>query len=117
MDPTSIPKCDAIFMKHILDKSMWDEDESVALLKSCYVALPKDGKIILGEAVLPDVCNDGDGKMQIFMDVQFLLVGRKGQRTESEWTRLAKKAGFLVESINHTSSASCYIIVLEKAEA
>jgi len=116
MDPTSVPKCDAIFMKHILDKSMWDEEESIALLRSCYAALPKDGKVILGEAVLPNV-GMGGGSMQLFMDVQFLLVGRKGQRTESEWADLVRKAGFKIESINHTSSASCYIIVLTKAEA
>mmetsp|Transcript_13519 Transcript_13519/g.15929 ORF Transcript_13519/g.15929 Transcript_13519/m.15929 type:complete len:436 (-) Transcript_13519:34-1341(-) len=116
MDPTSVPKCDAIFMKHILDKSMWDEEESVALLRSCHVALPRDGKVILGEAVLPNVGTEG-GSMQLFMDVQFLLVGREGQRTESEWTDLARKAGFKIESINRTSSASCYIIVLTKAEA
>jgi caffeic acid 3-O-methyltransferase len=110
MDPSTIPKCDAIFMKHILDKSMWNEKESVAILKSCHAALPEDGRVIIGEAVLPNA-GKGKGSMQLFIDAQFVLVGRKGQRTEHEWVQLAAKADFKIERIIETSSVSCYIIV------
>jgi len=114
MNPSTIPKCDAIFMKHILDKSMWDEKESEAILKSCHAVLPRDGKVIIAEAVLPNV-GQGQGSVQLLMDVQFLLVGRKGQRAECEWDNLATKTGFKIENIIQ-SSVSCYILVLTKSE-
>lgn len=44
MDHRTIPKCDVIFLKHILDRSMWSNDESIKLLQSCYAALPESGK-------------------------------------------------------------------------
>lgn len=115
-DSSTIPVCDAIFMKHFLDKCMWTEEESIQILKSCYSALPENGRVIIGEAVLPDNAMNADGinRMHLFIDVLFLLVGRDSARTQQEWTKLANASGFLVEKVTVTSCPSCYLIVLVK---
>jgi len=117
MDPSTIPKCDIILMKHILDKSMWTYQESIQLLKSCSEALPSHGKVIIAEAVLPDVGeikNTKHDQILLSMDAFFILVGRKGQRTHREWDDLASLGGFQIDSIIVTSAPSCSILVLSK---
>ncbi|XP_076953301.1 cathecol O-methyltransferase 1-like [Bidens hawaiensis] len=46
-----VPQGDAIFMKWILHD--WSDNFCVKLLKNCYKALPKNGKVIIVEAILP----------------------------------------------------------------
>ena len=112
-----LPSCDAIFMKHFLDKVMWDKKQTIQILSSCRDALPDGGHIIIAEAVLPDDCSSATGtnRLHLYIDVLFLLVGREAARTESEWSDLAEKAGLRVDWITATSAPSCYIIVLSKA--
>ena len=111
-----LPSCDAIFMKHFLDKVMWDETQTIQILSSCRDALPDGGHVIIAEAVLPDDCSSATGtnRLHLYIDVLFLLVGREAARTESEWSDLAEKAGLRVDWITATSAPSCYIIVLIK---
>lgn len=112
-----LPSCDAIFMKHFLDKVMWDKKQTIQILSSCRDALPDGGHVIIAEAVLPDDCSSATGTnlLHLYIDVLFLLVGREAARTESEWSDLAEKAGLHVDWITATSAPSCYIIVLSKA--
>ena len=112
-----LPSCDVIFMKHFLDKVMWDEMQTIQILSSCRDALPDGGKVIIAEAVLPDDCSraTGTNRLHVYIDVLFLLVGREAARTESEWSDLAEKAGLRLDWITATSAPSCYIIVLSKA--
>ena len=112
-----LPSCDVIFMKHFLDKVMWDEEQTIQILSSCRDALPDGGQVIIAEAVLPDDCSSttGTNRLHLFIDVLFLLVGREAARTESEWNDLAEKAGLRVDWVTATSAPSCYIIVLSKA--
>ena len=126
LDPSTIPSCDVIFMKHILDKSMWNKQESISILKSCHEALSDDGKIIIADAVLPNIgkCNQNPNnknpdmecnQMQLFMDTMYVLVGRGRQRTQMEWSQLASDGGFQIESVQFISqSPSCSMIVLTK---
>lgn len=112
-----LPSCDVIFMKHFLDKVMWDEKQTIQILSSCRDALPDGGQVIIAEAVLPDDCSSATGtnRLHLYIDVLFLLVGREAARTESEWSDLAEKAGLRVDWITATSAPSCYIIILSKA--
>ena len=112
-----LPSCDVIFMKHFLDKVMWDEMQTIQILSSCRDALPDGGQVIIAEAVLPDDCSSATGtnRLHLYIDVLFVLVGREAARTESEWSELAEKAGLRVDWITATSAPSCYIIVLSKA--
>jgi hypothetical protein len=115
-EPTTIPLCDAILMKHFLDRCMWDDDETIKILKSCYGALhDKNGIVVIGEAVLPDYGKiNADNSLELSMDALYMLVGREGQRTETEWKRLAKASGFEIDRIVATNVPSSSLIILKK---
>jgi len=112
----NLPPCDVIFMKHFLDRCMWNEEQTVKILQSCHDALPSNGQLIIAEAVLPDDAENATGtnRLHLFIDVLFLLVGRDAARTESQWTMLVEKAGLKIDRITATASPSCYMIVLSK---
>ena len=112
----NLPPCDVIFMKHFLDRCMWNEEQTVQILRSCRDALPNNGQLIIAEAVLPDdaASATGTNRLHLFIDVMFLLVGRDAARTESQWTMLVEKAGLKIDRITATASPSCYMIVLSK---
>lgn len=112
-DPTTIPTCDAIFMKQIL-LCDWDEENSRAILESCHKVLPPRGLVIAGESVLPSH-GSTDGSLSLFVDSFMMLDGRPPSRTLEEWESFAGDAGFQVQSIQHTSIPTCSILVLQKA--
>jgi hypothetical protein len=135
MDPSTIPTCDTILLKHFLDRCMWTEEETVQVLRSCHAALRNDagGRVIIAEAVLPNIGDYGASKTSdvknnnhsisiptttaattLSMDALYMLVGREGQRTAAEWDQLASRAGFRIERITPTSVPSCYLLVLEQ---
>ena len=111
-DPTTIPPCDAIFMKHIL-LCDWDEEKSLAILESCYKVLPLHGLITVGESILP---NHGstDGSISLYVDLFMMLDGRSPSRTLEEWETFVKRAGFQVRGIQHSCNPTCSILVLQK---
>ncbi len=114
-DMTSIPSCDVIILKHFLDRCMWDESETQQILETCFRVLPKDGHVILGEAVIPDPGDErDDNRLQLSLDALYMLVGRERQRTESEWRNIAQLAGFHIAEIIYTKSPSCSLIILQK---
>lgn len=108
-----------ILLKHFLDRCMWDEEETVDILKNCHAALCQDGLLVVAEAVLPDV---GETK-QIFdqksiplcMDALYMLVGREGQRTKGEWEDIASQANFEIQQTVTTQMPSCSLLVLQKS--
>jgi hypothetical protein len=118
-DSSTIPKCHVILMKHFLDRCMWTEDESVAILQSCADTGAK--VIVIAEAVLPDIghnnTNTDSQHVSLYMDALYMLVGREGQRTQAEWGALATQAGFRVRGdATPTLVPSCSILVLEREE-
>ena len=113
-EPSTMPECDTILLKHFLDRCMWTEEESIKVLLSCRSVLRQGGKIIIAEAVLPDIGQANEvNQVQLYMDALYMLVGREGQRTKAEWECLAAKAGLEIEQIAPTNVPSCYIIVLQ----
>ncbi|XP_039040754.1 caffeic acid 3-O-methyltransferase-like [Hibiscus syriacus] len=91
---TEIPKSEVIFMKTMLHD--WGDDQCLKLLKVCYDALSKNGKIVSIEAILSDVPQtDIITKTTFQRDVYLchVLPGAK-ERTKQEFETLAKQAGF-----------------------
>ncbi|MFS7996720.1 putative caffeate O-methyltransferase [Helianthus anomalus] len=89
-----VPEGDTIFMKWILHD--WSDDRCIKLLKNCYKALPKNGKVIIIEAILPFLPDTSSSvKVNTYMDV-FMMTQNTGgkERTEDEFLTLAKSAGF-----------------------
>lgn len=87
-------KGDAIIMKHILHD--WDEESCLKILRNCYTALPKNGKLLVVEMVIPRPNQPAIGK---WLDLQMLVFLRSGERTEEEYSILLAKAGFKLTDV------------------
>nr|XP_007163881.1 hypothetical protein PHAVU_L008600g [Phaseolus vulgaris]ESW35875.1 hypothetical protein PHAVU_L008600g [Phaseolus vulgaris] len=90
----NVPKGDVIFMKSILHD--WSDEHCVKLLKNCYDAIPDDGKVIVVEAILPEIAETNDTYKAISqMDVLMMTQNTGGkERCEREFMELAREAGF-----------------------
>ncbi|KMZ58219.1 Glutathione S-transferase-O-methyltransferase fusion protein 13 [Zostera marina] len=87
-----VPSGDAIFMKFILHD--WSDDHCVKLLKNCWQQLPKNGMVIVCELILP--VEPQENNLAFYNDMSMLTLNPGGkERTESEYSLLAKKAGFV----------------------
>ncbi|XP_017624944.1 caffeic acid 3-O-methyltransferase-like [Gossypium arboreum] len=89
-----IPKAEVIFLKSVLHD--WGDDQCLKLLKVCYDALPKNGKIVSVEAIIPEVPEtDIISKTILERDIVLfhILPGAK-ERTKQEFEALTKQAGF-----------------------
>lgn len=82
-------KGDAIIMKHVLHD--WDEESCLKILHNCHTALPKNGKLLVVEMVIPGPNQPAIGK---WLDLQMLLMLHSHERTEGEYSTLFAKAGF-----------------------
>lgn len=87
--------CDLYILKKIIHD--WDDERSEQILRNCFKAAPKNGKVLLIESVImknqlnPDI---------LLNDVHMLVQTAGGkQRTEEEYTALLNKAGFNVTQI------------------
>ncbi|GJV14365.1 caffeic acid 3-O-methyltransferase [Tanacetum coccineum] len=90
----SVPKGDAIFVKWILRN--WSDAQCLKLLKNCYKALPKNGKVIVAEGIFPEAPDSTTMTQSVIrLDVLMLahILGGK-ERTEKEFEALASRAGF-----------------------
>ncbi|XP_060194857.1 (R,S)-reticuline 7-O-methyltransferase-like [Lycium barbarum] len=90
----AIPPAEAVFAKWIMHD--WGDEDCVKILKNCRKAIPmQTGKVIIVDAVLK---SEGDG---LFDDLGFvfdlvMIAHSSGgkERSEDEWNKLLKEAGF-----------------------
>ncbi|MCO5558844.1 hypothetical protein L7F22_012432 [Adiantum nelumboides] len=89
-----IPHADAIFMKWILHD--WSDSHCLRILENCNKALPKEGKVIVVDAILPtQVEHDLNARVQYHMDLlMFSYTDGGKERTKEELEILAKASGF-----------------------
>uniref|UniRef100_A0A803N9G6 O-methyltransferase C-terminal domain-containing protein n=1 Tax=Chenopodium quinoa TaxID=63459 RepID=A0A803N9G6_CHEQI len=89
-----IPSADTVFIKSVLHD--WGDDDCIKILKNCQKAVSKNkGKVIIVDIVLNP---EGRGlfdetKLGCDLLMMALCVGGK-ERTQHEWNKLLKKAGF-----------------------
>ncbi|XP_018817142.1 caffeic acid 3-O-methyltransferase-like [Juglans regia] len=90
----SVPCGDAIFMKWILHD--WSDEHCLRLLKNCWKALPKSGKVIIVESILPVAPESKVSSNIVFEQDLFMLAQNPGgkERTQKEFEALALKSGF-----------------------
>ncbi|XWS57881.1 hypothetical protein CRYUN_Cryun09bG0211300 [Craigia yunnanensis] len=89
-----VPRGEVIFMKSMLHD--WGDDRCLKLLKVCYDSLPECGKVILVEAIVPELPNtDIITKTILHRDLALFHILPGGrERTKQEFETLAKEAGF-----------------------
>ena len=93
------PGGDAYIMKHIIHD--WDDDKSAAILENIRKVLPKDGRVVLIESVIPPGNAPALGKI---IDLEMLVMPGGRERTETEFRRLFERAGYQVTRIVPTQS-------------
>ncbi|MBD2515273.1 hypothetical protein H6G93_09670 [Nostoc sp. FACHB-973] len=92
---------DAYILKYVIHD--WDDERAIALLKSCYEAMPEHGKLILVEQVIPSGNQASFSKM---LDLQMLVLCPGGcERTEAEYRILMEKSKFQLIKIVSTQSS------------
>jgi len=111
-DAATIPKADAVFMKHVLHN--WNDEAAVRILSACSAALPADGKVIIAEAVLPDPGQaSGASRTPFLFDALKMLSGGR-ERTLREWEALAVAAGFKLERVERTDCPTSQILFMAR---
>jgi hypothetical protein len=113
-EPSTLPRCDAIFTKHVLCD--WPDEDVIRMLQSCHVALSRHGQVYIVDAVLWDgPAASKQWQIQTSIDVLLMLTGRHMDRSLSQWQRLASAAGFQLDQvIACPTSPSLNITVLSK---
>jgi hypothetical protein len=88
------PGGDANVMKHIIHD--WDDEKAAVILRNIKAVLPKDGRVVLLESVLPEGNEPGLGKI---MDLEMLVMPGGRERTEKEFRGLFESAGFTLTRV------------------
>ena len=98
---------DAIVMKYFL--SVFSKEDAIKVLKNCREALPKQGKVILLQTLVPPVgapVEYPDGTIPALAAVQMMITNPGGYwRTEQEYKDLFAASGFQLEQVVHTGTS------------
>jgi hypothetical protein len=96
----AVPKGgDAYIMKHIIHD--WDDSRAASILENIRAVLPKTGRVILVESVIPAGNEPGLGKV---IDLEMLVMPGGKERTDQEFRALFDRAGFNLTRIVPTRS-------------
>jgi len=83
---------DAYILSRVIHN--WNDQRSVALLKSCYYAMTPDAKLLLIERYLPErVDQSTASRTAVLSDMGMLVMTGGCERTESEYHTLLARAG------------------------
>ena len=107
----SVPAdADLYMMKRVL--MIWADDEAVQVLRNCAARLPRDGKVLVIEMVMPPVGEPGPATT---FDILMLLANKGGRiRTEAEFRALFTAAGLKLDRVIPTGSPN---VLLEGTRA
>jgi hypothetical protein len=72
----------------------WDDERALAILRAARAAIPRDGRLLLVESIIPD---DDAPHLAKDLEIRVLTITSGGERTESEYSRLLAEAGFRPE--------------------
>jgi hypothetical protein len=103
------PGASVYLMKSILHD--WDDGNSKNILANVGDAMPKDSKLLVIEAVIPEKNIPHPGK---FMDINMLVMAGGRERTAAEWKALIESAGLKFSKIISTQSPMFNIIESNK---
>lgn len=100
----SVPAGDAYIMKHIIHD--WNDERALAILKNCRRAAKANARVILVEAVLTP---GNEPHMAKWIDLEMLLLAGGRERTQEEFARLFREAGFRLTRVLPTKSPACVL--------
>ena len=93
---------DVYLLKSILHN--WNDESSIAILRNCRRAMPKEAKLVLVERVMPArMTESGNSRAAARTDLN-MLVGLGGrERTETEFVALLTASGFRTTALLQTT--------------
>lgn len=94
-----VPSADGYIMKHIIHD--WDDERSLAILRSINRAINEGGKLLIVETVVPEGNEPHYAKL---LDLEMLVSPGGIERTASEYRDLLAQAGFRLTRIIPTKS-------------
>jgi orsellinic acid C2-O-methyltransferase len=92
----------------------WDDEKSIAILKSCRKAIPDDALLLLVEPVMPDVADETLTIPTVVSDINMLVYTGGVERTVSEFGALLAAAGFELTRVIGPLNSNDYRIVEAK---
>ena len=97
----SLPSgADTYLFRHIIHD--WTDEESVQILGNCRKVIPKDGRLLIVEAVVP---TGNEPSLAKDFDMAMLVFPGGIERTEVEYRLLLEQANFRLSSVTPTASA------------
>jgi hypothetical protein len=90
---------DAYLFRHIIHD--WTDEQSVQILGLCRRVIPKDGRLLLVECVVPA---GNEPSLSKDFDMTMMTFPGGVERTESEFRSLFKQAGFELTSVTSTTT-------------
>ena len=90
----AVPPGDTYTLRHILHD--WDDDDCVAILRSCAQALAPGGRVLAIESVIEPGNNPSPAK---FLDVMMFVMNGGRERTADDYSRLFAAAGLSLTRI------------------
>jgi O-methyltransferase domain/Dimerisation domain len=90
---------DAYLLRHIIHD--WDEEKSTRILQNIHRTIGKDGRLLVAESIIPPGNEPYFGKL---LDLAMLVIPGGEERTEEEYRKLYKSAGFRLARIVATKA-------------
>src|SRR5260221_685117 len=96
----SIPSgADAIILKSVIHD--WNDERCCIILGNCHQALPKDGKLLLVERLMPESPGvSNEDRAHVMSDLNMLRGPGGRERTEKQYHRLLTESGFRPTSLH-----------------
>jgi len=91
---------DLYILSHVIHD--WSEEQCLTILRHCREVVPRDGRLLLVEMVLPTGDAPHPGKL---LDIAMLVLPGGQERTEPEYAALLAKAGFRFTRVVPTESS------------
>jgi hypothetical protein len=96
-----VPRADAYVMSHIIHD--WDDERSIAILRTIRRAAEPDARLLLVETVIPPGNAFSFGKL---LDLEMLAVPGGVERTEAEYGDILRAGGFRLRRVLGTRSSN-----------
>jgi SAM-dependent methyltransferase len=98
---------DAFIMCHTLHD--WEDEPCAKILDNCRRALPKDGKLLIVEHLIPEQHGFSVAKL---LDLEVLVIGGGKERSEAEFRALLLECGFDLKRVIQTPAGIAIIEAL-----
>lgn len=100
---------DAYLMRHIIHD--WDDEKCITILRHCAAVLPRGGKVLVIEGVIPPGNGESFSK---WLDLNMLVLPEGKERTRDEYEALFAATGLRLTQV---VSTGCEIDIIEASAA